>query len=123
MVFIPMNDATKVPVVGALNVYFPSLSVMEPMLVPFTEIVTASIFSPFADEVTVPLTVRFCENALSEVTNTKKNKASVFFIKLILKFKKCKDVFSHILIFYIIQKQLFTSSITSLSSATPGFPM
>jgi hypothetical protein len=71
MVFIPTKDATKVPEDGTCKVNLPSSSVIVPMLVPLTEIVTAVSLSPVAAKVTVPLMVRCCEKELSEATTIK----------------------------------------------------
>jgi hypothetical protein len=58
-----MKLNTIVPVPGAAMEYFPSASVMVPVVVPFTTTFTPGKADPSSVDVTLPVIVLFCANS------------------------------------------------------------
>ena len=72
---IPMQEKTSVLPFGTfIRVYCPDSSVTEPLVVPCTNTDAPTTGSPSSAEVTVPLTVMFCANAVPTLRQKHSNK-------------------------------------------------
>ena len=78
---IPMQENTRVLPEGTLRrVYLPEASVMAPLVVPWTKTEAPMTGSPSSADVTVPLTVMFCANAMPMLAHRHNSKENNFLL-------------------------------------------
>ena len=78
---IPMQENTRVLPVGTLRrVYLPEASVMTPLVVPWTKTDAPMTGRPSSAEVTVPVTVRFCANAMPKLAQRHSSKENHYLL-------------------------------------------